>query len=269
MKKVFIGVCAGIAVLIIVGLSLTMVTRSRRKAETASVSQRQIVEAAEEAFLKGDFLEAKKLYKDAMNQISNLAKLDIVKRRLEDINMKIIFSALVDEGSVKYVVQPNDALVKIARKFNTTVDLIKRANNLESDVIIPGQVLKVNADKFAIAIDKSQNMLFLKRRGEIIKKYPVATGKDNSSPVGSFKIINRLVNPTWFKTGAIISPDSPENILGSRWMGFDMKGYGIHGTTEPDAIGEQVTLGCIRMKNTDIEELFAIIPTGTEVDIVD
>ncbi|MBU1122161.1 MAG: L,D-transpeptidase family protein [Candidatus Omnitrophota bacterium] len=269
MRKLVIGVYIGFAVFIIIGLSVTIFTRGNRKTESVTVSSKQILKDAQDSFLAGDLVEAKRLYKEAMPQISDLNQLDIVKNKVENINMKIIFSQILDDGSSNYIVKPNDALVKIARKFNTTVDLIKSSNNLDSDVIIPGQALKVNIDKFAIAIDKSQNMLFLKRGNEIIKRYLVSTGKDNSSPVGSFKIVNKLAHPTWFKTGAVISPDSPENILGSRWMGFDIKGYGIHGTIEPEKMGEQVTLGCIRMKNEEVEELFAVIPTGTEVDIVD
>ena len=91
----------------------------------------------------------------------------------------------------------------------------------------------------------------------------------NSTPVGNFKIINKLPNPTWFKAGAVVAPNSPDNILGSRWLGFDLPGYGIHGTTDPGNLGKQITQGCIRMSNSDIEELYAIVPLGTEVTILD
>ena len=58
-------------------------------------------------------------------------------------------------------------------------------------------------------------------------------------------------------------------LLGSRWLGFNMPGYGIHGTIEPETIGKQVTAGCVRMRNSDVEELYDILPLGTEVSIVD
>jgi lipoprotein-anchoring transpeptidase ErfK/SrfK len=87
--------------------------------------------------------------------------------------------------------------------------------------------------------------------------------------VGNFKIVNKLINPPWFKAGAVVPPESPDNILGSRWMGFNLTGYGIHGTTEEETIGRQITQGCVRMTNSEVEELFAIVPTGTEVTIVD
>ena len=50
---------------------------------------------------------------------------------------------------------------------------------------------------------------------------------------------------------------------------FDKDGYGIHGTTDPVSIGTQATQGCVRMLNNEVEELFDILPEGTEVVIVD
>jgi lipoprotein-anchoring transpeptidase ErfK/SrfK len=209
------------------------------------------------------------MYREALESLNDPRHIEEIKKILEDINIKIVFSPIVDECSTEYSVIPNDALIKIANKFDTTVALIKEANNLTSDVIMPDQKLKVNTCPFSIVIDKSQNVLFLKRGEEVIKTYSVATGTDNSTPSGSFAIINKIKNPTWFKVGAVIPPDSPENILGSRWMGLDIKGYGIHGTTEPEKVGTQVTMGCIRMKNEDVEELYDIVPADTRVVIVD
>jgi lipoprotein-anchoring transpeptidase ErfK/SrfK len=118
-------------------------------------------------------------------------------------------------------------------------------------------------------IDKSQNTLALKSDEEILKTYVVSTGMNNSTPTGKFKIVNKLINPTWFKTGVIVPSGSPENILGSRWMGFDIAGYGIHGNHDPQSLGKQATQGCVRMSNSDVEELYAIVPIDTEVTIVD
>ncbi|KPK42242.1 MAG: hypothetical protein AMJ78_03210 [Omnitrophica WOR_2 bacterium SM23_29] len=129
--------------------------------------------------------------------------------------------------------------------------------------------MKVVTKKFGIVIDKSQNVLFLKQDEEVLKAYMVSSGENNSTPTGTFKIVTKLVNPVWYSAGAVVPPDSPENILGSRWLGISKSGYGIHGTTDPSTIGKQVTAGCIRMLNSDIEELYTILPEGTEVIIVD
>ena len=52
-------------------------------------------------------------------------------------------------------------------------------------------------------------------------------------------------------------------------MGLDVPwgGYGIHGTNRPWSIGTYASLGCVRMFNEDIEELFEIVAPGTRVVI--
>ncbi|MFA5116581.1 MAG: L,D-transpeptidase family protein, partial [Candidatus Omnitrophota bacterium] len=156
-----------------------------------------------------------------------------------------------------------------AKQLGTTVELIKVSNNLKNDKIVVGKKIKVWNQPFNIYVSKSQNILLLKSGDEVLKTYIVATGLNNSTPVGTFKITTKLANPTWFKAGAIVPPGSPENILGTRWLGLEIASYGIHGTTDPSTLGQQVTAGCVRMANPDVEELYIIIPSGTEVTIVD
>ncbi len=266
-RLITIGIIAIVALIALVAL---ISGKGPAKSEIrAGISPAAYLKQASSALKEGDYLEARDLYKKALEVTEDIGKLKLIQSNIEDLNMKVMFSSVMDDCGIEYVVQPNDALSKIARKHGTTVGLIKRSNNLESDIIFPRQKLKINTCKFSAVVDKSQNLLFLKSGDEVIKTYLVATGKDNSTPIGNFKIINKLTHPTWYRTGAVISPDSPENILGSRWMGFDIKGYGIHGTTEPKRLGEQITLGCVRMKNEEVEELYDIIPVGTEVTIVD
>lgn len=267
MKRPFVMISI-IVVAICVLLAAFFIVKAKSKSPQCN-STNSYTKEADMAFLNGDLLTAKKLYKQVQEKTEDIGKLKEIQRKIEDVNTKILFSPIMDKCSVKYVVNPNDSLAKIAKKYNTTIELIKRANILASDVIRPQQELKINNCKFSIVVDKSQNILFLKVGNEVIKSYIVSTGKNNSTPVGTFKIVNKQPNPTWFKAGAVVPPSSPENVLGTRWLGIEAKGYGIHGTTEPDQLGKQVTLGCVRMSNTDVEELYDIVPVGTEVTIID
>lgn len=267
MKRQRAIIIGGTVLLLVIGLIIFVPSRKKGKGQTRE--QRDAIKAAKETLQRGDLVQAKKLYKKVMETSSDNEVLKRVQEKIEEINMKIIFSPAMDECSVAYVVRPRDSLSKIAKKFDTTVNLIKRSNGLKSALIKPGQKLKVNICKFSIIVDKSQNILFLKRDDEAIKTYRIATGKNNSTPVGKFKVVNKLVNPTWFRTGAVIPPNSPENILGTRWLGIDTNGYGIHGTNAPNKLGEQVTMGCVRMKDKEVEELFDLVPRGTEVIIID
>jgi lipoprotein-anchoring transpeptidase ErfK/SrfK len=184
-------------------------------------------------------------------------------------NWEEIFVEGTSPDLSEYTIQSGDSLYVIAKKNGTTGDLIKRINGLKKDTIYAGRKLKLYKGTFAVLVDKSDNTLTLSASGKPVKQYKVSTGKDNSTPTGTFRVNVKLKDPTWFKTGAIYAPGSPKNQLGTRWLGFDKPGYGIHGTTEPEKIGQQASEGCIRMTNADVEELYGIVPAGVQVIVQD
>lgn len=264
----------GIVLIILIGIIVLFTTYKKTRSQNLNIqkdsksAQELYIEA--DTFLKNaDFLAARDTYQKIMNDFPSFKQIQDVQSKLEELNMKIIFSNMMTPKTQMYEVNPGDSLDKIAKKFNTTVELLKKSNNLGSNVIQAGRKLRVWIGKFSILVDKSQNILILKSDGEIVKVYKASTGANNSTPVGTFKIVNKLANPVWFKSGKVIPPESPENILGVRWLGFDNPGYGIHGTVDPATIGQQITQGCVRISNKDIEELYAILPIGTEVTIID
>ncbi len=261
---IIILIAAVISVALIKKINCPCQIKTGRFTSASSLSTKAV------AFLnKGNLFAAKSMYQQMINDFPNSRQVINWQKKVEEINIRLLFSPVLTPKSVLYEIKPGDTLAKIAREFKTTPDLIKKSNRLSDDKIAPGRKIKVWAAPFSIVVDKSQNTLILKTDEEVIKTYVVSTGKNNSTPVGTFKIVNKLANPTWFKTGAVIPSGSSENILGSRWLGFDLAGYGIHGTTEPQNLGKQVTQGCVRMANSDVEELYTLIPVGTEVTIVD
>lgn len=257
-----------LVVFVALNLKKGKVSLEMKEAKVSSLSG--LLTQVKELEAKGNLLEAKNIYQRLISDFSSSSEIMHWQKKAEDLNIKLLFSPIITPRSILYEIKPGDSLNKIAKEFKTTVELLMKSNNLSDTKIMPGRKIKVWREPFSILVDKSQNTLLLKTKDEeIIKTYVVATGVNNSTPVGTFKIINKLINPTWFKAGAVVASGSPENILGSRWLGFDLPGYGIHGTTEPQSLGRQITQGCVRMSNSDIEELYAIVPEGTEVTIVD
>ena len=103
-----------------------------------------------------------------------------------------------------------------------------------------------------ISIGKHELKLYDGKR--LIKKYPIAVGKMvTATPVGTYKIINKQLNP-----------GGP---FGAVWMGLSKPHYGIHGTNNPSSIGKNVSHGCIRMHNKDVLELSSLVSIGTTVKI--
>lgn len=126
-------------------------------------------------------------------------------------------------------------------------------------------------DKIWILINKESNTLYHYNSRNLINKYPIASGKTPShTPEGKFSIIVKFVNPYWGGAGRYtpIKGGAPNNPLGKRWLGLNIKGggtYGIHGNADVYSIGKHVSLGCIRMFNEDVEFLFDIIDYNTPV----
>lgn len=267
-KKYLIIIIAAISV---IGALVVLGARkiNRKASFTGNSSARSLLNQARQLEAKGSLLEAKLLYQKLVNDFPESANVEDLQKKAEEINIKLLFSNVVTPKSIAYQIKPADTLGKIARLHKTTTELIMKSNNINDSLIIPGRKIKVWNAPFNILVNKSQNILLLKSDDEVFKTYVVSTGKNNSSPVGTFKIVNKLTNPTWFKAGAIVPAQSPQNVLGTRWMGFDLAGYGIHGTIEPKELGKQVTQGCVRLNNSDVEELYSIIPVGTEVTIID
>ena len=105
--------------------------------------------------------------------------------------------------------------------------------------------------------------------GKVIGYFPVAIGAAESpSPTGEFEIVSRVANPTYYHEGAVVPPGK-NNPVGTRWLGISLRGYGIHGTNVPKSIGHASSHGCIRLRNRDMEKLFAMLRVGDLVQIRD
>lgn len=239
-------------------------------AEADRIEIMKLIERNRELTAEGKFFEAKKGYEKLLEN-NDLKKNQrrLIRKDYERLNMKIIFSPAATPDSIMHTVTEGDNLYKLSKKYNTTTGLIKKSNGLEDDVIYRGKELKIQKGVFSVVVDKSENILKLYSNDNLVKTYRVATGEKNSTPVGKFKVVTKVENPTWYHGGAVLPHDDPKNILGTRWLGFDVKGYGIHGTTLPKSIGRQLSSGCVRMFNREVEELYDILPLETEIKIQD
>ncbi len=188
---------------------------------------------------------------------------------VKTVLLKVLNASKPNKQPKKYTVQSGDTLTKIASRHHVTLEMLKLTNQVKTDLISVGQVLLIPAADLHIEIDKSENRLRLFNDDQLIRNYPVATGDQGLSPVGSYTVANRLIQPTWYWQGVAVTKDDPDYPIGTRWLGLSKKGYGIHGTNEPASIGKQASHGCVRMHNVDVEELFEVVPVGTKVKIVE
>lgn len=153
----------------------------------------------------------------------------------------------------------------ILLSFVLVVIVVALGNAIHTNLTIRGidydnkDVYKSHDDRnLAILIEVDKKLLYLidLDANEIVKQYVVATGKvDTPTPLGTFRIVEKAAWGGGF---------------GSRWMGLNVPWgkYGIHGTDKPNSIGYNASHGCVRMRNSDIEELYSLVKYDTTVTLV-
>ncbi len=198
--------------------------------------------------------------------------------RLSEINTQLLYSNRPTDFTERYAVERGDVPLTIGNKFETTAYLIEALNGLEGRSMRIGQNIMVpKKGGIRIVIDMDENWLYVYQAvdGLFLKRYRIgSTAYRERTPPGQYKILEdgKMLNPKWYPTrgGKPIEPGDPANPLGTRWMGFDKQYHlGIHGTNDPDSIGQSVSEGCIRMHNKDVEELFMLARIGTPIEILE
>ena len=126
-----------------------------------------------------------------------------------------------------------------------------------------------------IVISRGGNSLRLYDSTQLVRSFGVATGRaEYPTPAGIWHIVDMERNPWWrppdspWARGLKPIPPGPGNPLGTRWMGLDAAGVGIHGTPDDASIGYSASHGCIRMHVPDAEWLFDHVGYGTAVVIL-
>jgi LysM repeat protein len=217
-----------------------------------------------------------------------------LRDRLQQLADILTFSTRVVPGDAmvrEYAVQSGDFLSTIARREGVRTDwrFIQRINDMDNpNRLHVGQDLKLVQGPFHAVVDKSDYRLDLYADDRdsagnrlFLASFNVGLGEFNSTPSGRWVVKNRLENPGWTNPRdgrESYGPDDPQNPIGEYWVGLDgvddhnraETGIGLHGTIEPDTIGQQASMGCVRLLPNDIQLLYEVlIPGESEVVIRD
>ncbi len=208
---------------------------------------------------------------EAYHQLSeayfqHAAQRPMFQKQLDEVAQRIYFSPQT-QTQPPYEIQPGDQLRKIANKFQLSWQYLSRLNQVDAKKIRPGKKLKVFQGPFQARVDLSDFELTILLHGQYVKRYPVGTGKMNTTPIGEFTVLEKLENPTYYgPDGMVLDADDPQNPLGERWIDIG-NSFGIHGTIEPDSIGKSESAGCVRMRNEDVAEVYDLLTVGSSVRI--
>ena len=194
---------------------------------------------------------------------------------------KLFFSPKIVAGdtvSQSYVVKKGDSLAKISSRENLGTDwrFIQRINGMASEKALrPDMRLKLAHGPFDAEVVKADFRINIYAgTGSdrvMVASFPCGTGTNDSTPVGTFKVRSgsKLIDPQWTnpRTGEKFAANDPKNPIGERWIGLQgttpdtakFTGYGIHGTTEPQSIGQQMSMGCVRLGDAEVEVVYELI----------
>ncbi|WP_437192442.1 L,D-transpeptidase family protein [Planctomicrobium sp. SH527] len=169
-----------------------------------------------------------------------------------------------------YVMQFGDRFEQIAARYQLSPQYLARLNRIDASQLRTGHALKVLQGPFSAVIDLSDMDLTVHSNGYYLVRMKVGFGANATIEQGSFKVVEKIVNPPFRSIEGSVAGGDPENPLGTRLLTLkDHQGekidLGIHGTNEPDMIGQTGSHGCIRLKNREMEALFDLVVVGSEV----
>jgi lipoprotein-anchoring transpeptidase ErfK/SrfK len=128
-----------------------------------------------------------------------------------------------------------------------------------------------------IVINTSERRLYLALGGGQALRYGIGVGRDGFTWAGVTKVSAKKEWPDWTPPADMIRrrPDLPrhmrggiDNPLGARAMYLGSSLYRIHGSNEPETIGQAVSSGCFRMTNEDVVDLYGRVSVGAKVVVL-
>jgi len=200
--------------------------------------------------------------------------------------MKRIFSALVAAAALLAVAAPANARARAPQQPaqpDFQVDDSPSFSNFFSNFgtssgsgPIPRTVVSIDT-RYApgtIIVDTAERRLYLVQGNGQALRYGIGVGRDGFRWGGVHKITAKKEWPSWTPPSQMIArrPDLPrhmeggiDNPLGARAMYLGSTLYRIHGSNEPETIGQAVSSGCFRMTNEDVTDLYNRVAVGATV----
>ncbi|WP_431858080.1 L,D-transpeptidase family protein [Azospirillum sp.] len=144
---------------------------------------------------------------------------------------------------------------------------------------VPTAHVLPDAPRRGIVINLAEQRLYVFPPGKPAMTFPIGIGTEGAGiRTGQTRVRGKRPNPTWVPTASerqempelpASVPPGPDNPLGPLALDLEWTSIVIHGTNRPYGIGRRVSHGCFRLYNEDIRVLYALVPVGTPVTVVD
>jgi lipoprotein-anchoring transpeptidase ErfK/SrfK len=128
-----------------------------------------------------------------------------------------------------------------------------------------------------IIVNTTERRLYLIQDGGTALKYGIGVGRVGFTWAGATAVVAKKEWPDWTPPSQMLArrPDlprhmkgGPENPLGARAMYLGSSLYRIHGSNEPETIGQAVSSGCFRLLNDDVIDLYDRVKVGAKVIVM-
>lgn len=228
-----------------------------------------LVMLADASLDKGDEVQARKNLEIVMRKKDSPAR-DEAEFLIGDLNMKRLKSPEAAPGDEIYTIQPRDTVYVLSRKLKIPADLLVGINGLNPESLSIGQKIRVPRLQIALVVDKSKRTLTIRNNGDFLKKYRVGINRDDSKiPARDYKVTKKNDKGKEYtdpKTNKTFKPGVEGNPYGKRYIELGST-VAIHGTDDVEKIGKLVSEGMIEMSNQDIEEVYALVESKTNVTV--
>ena len=242
-------------------------------AQQAAMSVDDTLVAARQALARGDQVTARAMYSRALNQGMPPSEAQVIRAELTHLADAMLFSrAAISDDPVTgtHSISSGQTIRAVAQRYKITVALLCAINNIaDPNRINAGARLKIIHGPFDAVIYKSQHRLDVYLQNTYVRSFPVGLGTNGGTPLGRWMIRNKLLNPDWTdpRNGQHYLADDPDNPIGERWIGLDCLsgdclgrvGFGIHGTIDPQSIGANMSMGCVRLVPDDVALLYDLL----------
>jgi len=232
-------------------------------------------------------IEIRDKLSDILKEPMSLGQSQVIKGKLSELADQWLFGPSVYPGDTlcqAYTVQSGEQLRIIGERHKVPYEVLMTINRLpRPQALKAGQTLKVVDGPFHAKVSRSTFTMDVYLQTRFVKSYRVGLGKPGyETPTGWWMVKpgDKHIKPQWTDpdTGRVYRGDDPDYPLGSRWIGLEgidgnavgRTGFAIHGTNDPNQIGQRGSRGCIRLHNGDAVAVYNMLMPGlSRVQVVD
>lgn len=239
---------------------------------TDASASRQL-QAGRAALGRGDLVTARASLSAAFDRRLGASEMNFARVELERIADALLFSpAIVPQDPLTgvHVVASGESLHVIAQRCGVTEALLATMNGITNpNLIRAGARLKIAHGPFHAVIHKTAHRMDIFLGDVLVRSYRVGLGTNGGTPLGTWVVKSKLRNPDWTdpSTGRHYLADDPDNPIGECWIGLrciageglGRDGFGIHGTIDAASIGENFSMGCIRLLPDDVSAVYDLL----------